>query len=217
MLLQRLLWLDERNRAAHRLLRPDDHCLYFGEYRPRSGWRGGPMNDLILDFKRRPEDIALSGRTHALSYFKERAIAQIAQALRAQFAAGAVRRAITFVPLPTSRQPDQPTYCDRLPRALRLAFGRDADIRPLLRQRAGTAADPRRTSLSNLLELTEIDYAQLQEPLRALVVLFDDVLTSGKHLRVAAIRIRELAPRQPLIAVFVARRLPCSAGSARSC
>jgi hypothetical protein len=46
---------------------------------------------------------------------------------------------------------------------------------------------------------------------------FDDMLTSGKHLRVAEIRIRDLASHQAVIAVFIAHRMPSSAAGACSC
>ena len=82
MLPQCLPWLDEASRADRCLVGPDDHCLFFGKYRARTGWRGGAVNDLILDFKRRPEEIARSDRAHVLRYFNERALVEVAQALR---------------------------------------------------------------------------------------------------------------------------------------
>jgi hypoxanthine-guanine phosphoribosyltransferase len=53
--------------------------------------------------------------------------------------------------------------------------------------------------------LMELNHTQLARPLRPIVVLFDDVLTSGKHLSVAKARIRERFPEQAVIAVLVAR------------
>ncbi len=206
-------WLDEDSRAEHGFLLPSDHCLYFGEFRAQGGWAAGPMNDLILDFKRPPSRIAASARARAVQHFKNRAIATVAHALRRQFARAAVETRLTFVPIPGSKLPGEADYCDRLLRTLRLAFvGLHADIRPLLRQRASTEADhrsgPRRLRFGELLELTELDPEQLREPLRPLVVLFDDVLTSGKHVCVAKARIREAFPEQAIIAVLVARRVP---------
>ncbi len=209
---ERLRWIDEDTRADHGLLLPSDHCLYFGEFRAQGGWTAGAMNDLIVDFKRSPSRIAASARARAVQHFKDRAIATVACALRRQFARAAIETRLTFVPIPASKLPGETDYCDRLLRTLRLAFaGLHADIRPLLRQRASTAADhrsgTRRLRFDELLELTELDLAQLREPLRPLVVLFDDVLTSGKHLRVAKARIREAFPEQAIIAVLVARRV----------
>lgn len=208
----RLTWIDAATRRDHRFLGPNDHCLYFGEFVAGSGWLAGPTNDLIIDFKRAPSAIAASPHALAVQHFKDRAVARVAGALRRQFARTAIQAALTFVPIPPSKVPGEPDHCDRLLRTLELAFsGLDADIRPLLRQRASMPADHSsrgcRIRFGELLELTELDPAQLQRPLRSLVVLFDDVLTSGKHLAVATVRIREAFPGQAIIAVAVARRV----------
>ncbi len=209
---ERLTWIDEAARRDHRFLGPNDHCLYFGEFLAGSGWNAGATNDLIIDFKRAPSAIAASPNPLAVQRFKERAAARVARALRSQFARTAIETALTFVPIPPSKIRGEPDHCDRLLRTLRLAFaGLDADIRPLLRQRASTVADHCsrgcRMGFGELLELTELDPGELKRPLRALVVLFDDVLTSGKHLAVAKRRIREVSREQAIIAVLVARRV----------
>jgi predicted amidophosphoribosyltransferase len=209
---ERLIWVDATSRRDHRFLRLTDHCLYFGEFHAGGGWTAGATNDLIIDFKRSPSDIAASLRSQAVRRFKERAIKRVAQALRRQFGSAAVETQLTFVPIPPSKLPGELDHCDRLLRTLQLAFaGLDADVRPLLRQRANTAPDHRsggcRMRFGELLEITELDAEQLKRPLRPLVVLFDDVLTSGKHLAVAKLRIREALPEQAIIAVLVARRV----------
>jgi hypothetical protein len=210
--LERLVWLDDASRHYHRFLRHTDHCLYFGEFIAGRGWIGGPTNDLIIDFKRAPSRIAASSKSRATEHFKNRAIVRIARALRRQFGRAAIETQLTFVPIPPSKIAGETDHCDRLLRTLTLAFaGLDADIRPLLRQSVSTAADHtsglRRMRFGELLEITHLDPQQLCRPLRPLVVLFDDVLTSGKHLAVAQQRIREALPEQAVIAVLVARRV----------
>jgi hypothetical protein len=217
--LERLRWLDAHEREEHHFLRHADHCLFFGEFHRKCGWTGGETNELIADFKRTPSQIAASLRSRALGYFKRRAERTIGQALREQFGRAAVDALITFVPMPGSKLPGESDYCDRLSRTLHLAFAGCAhDIRPLLRQKVGTAADhlsgSRRLSYRALLDIVEIDPAQLSRPLRPLVVLFDDVLTSGKHFAVAQRRIRETDPAQAILGVFVARRVRAEAAPA---
>jgi hypothetical protein len=209
---ERLRWLDETQRGDHRFLGPTDHCLYFGDFHAGGGWAAGTTNDLIIDFKRSPSDIAASSKSHVVQRFKDRALATVAAALRRQFGRAAIETLITFVPIPPSKLPGEPDHCDRLQRTLRLAFeGLDADIRPLLRQSVSTAADHRsggrRMRFGELLEITELDAGELKRPLRPLVALFDDVLTSGKHLAIARLRIREIFPDQAIIAVLIARRV----------
>lgn len=209
---ERLTWLDEARRGDHRFLGPADHCLYFGEFRAGGGWAASPTNDLVIDFKRSPSDIAASRKSYIVQCFKERALVTVAGALRRQFGRAAIETAITFVPIPPSKRAGEPDHCDRLQRTLQIAFkGLNADIRPLLRQRVSTHADHlsggSRLRFGELLEITELDAAHLRRPLRPLVALFDDVLTSGKHLAVARVRIRESFPDQAIIAVLIARRV----------
>jgi len=209
--LGRLQWVDARQREDHRFLRLTDHCLYFGEFHRKCGWTGGEINELIADFKRTPSEIAASLRSRALRYFKHRAAWRIGRALTRQFGRAAVNSSITFVPMPGSKLAGDTDYCDRLSRTLHLAFAECShDIRAVLRQKIATPADHasgRRLSYSALLDIVEIDPAQLSRPLRPLVVLFDDVLTSGKHFAVAQQRIREAVPGQAILGVFVARRV----------
>jgi len=203
-------WIDEATRSEHWVLGRDDHCLFLGEYLPGASWAGGGFNSLVLDFKRAPSRIRASRHPAVVRRFKERAIETVAAALHGGFARAAVESALTFVPIPTSKPSGDEDYCDRLLRALHRAFeGLNADIRPLLRLKASARPDHerhaqrlRRGELQNLMEL---DPAQLARPLRPIVALFDDVLTSGKHLSVAKARIRERFPDQPVIAVLVAR------------
>jgi hypothetical protein len=205
----RLRWLDEVSRKEHWVLGPDDHCLFLGEYLPGGGWAAGATNSLVLDFKRAPSRIGESPHAAALRYFKQRAIDAVARTLRRSFGRSAVESLLTFVPVPTSLRREDTGYCDRLPRALARAFaGWDADVRPLLRLHASVAPDHlrrKRLRRRELMRIMAIDIEQLERPLRPLVVLFDDVLTSGKHLSVARACIEARLPEQAIIAVCVAR------------
>ncbi len=208
--LGRFKWIDEATRKDHWALERDDHCLFLGEYVAGGGWAAGAANDLVLNFKRAPACISASPHAASIRYFKECAIDTVARALRSGFSRAAVESMLTFVPLPASKRPGDADYCDRLLRALHRAFaGWDADIRPLLRQSVAVAPDHERRNgrlpRRELLRITEIDDSQLSRPLRPVVALFDDVLTSGKHLRVAKERLCERAPGQAVIAVLVAR------------
>lgn len=203
-------WIDEVTRGEHWVLARDDHCLFLGEYLPGGSWAAGAFNDLVLDFKRSPARIRSSPDPAVVLRFKELAIETVAHALRRGFGRAAVETALTFVPLPTSKRPGDEDYCDRLFRSLQRAFeGWSADIRPLLRLNGSARADherrARRLRRGELLKLMELDDAQLAQPLKPIIALFDDVLTSGKHLSVAKALIRARFPDQPIIAVLVAR------------
>lgn len=203
-------WIDETTRGEHWVLARDDHCLYLGEYLPGGRWAAGAFNSLVLDFKRAPSRIRASRDPAIVLKFKHAAIETVARALRRGFGRAAVQTALTFVPIPTSKRPGEADYCDRLLRALHRAFeGCNADIRPLLRLKVSARADHERKAQrlrrGELLKVMALDSAQLERPLRPIVALFDDVLTSGKHLSVAKACIRERFPDQLVIAVLVAR------------
>jgi hypothetical protein len=209
LLPDRLTWIDNTNRLEHHFLEPEDRCLFFGDFYGGKGWQGGATNQLIANIKRTPLEIASSEKAAQLLYYKNRDIGEVAAALRRTFTPDSVVQR-TFVPIPPSKALGHPDYCDRLERALTTAFvGYEADIRRLLRQTNSADADHKsggaRISYDDLLAITAVDPAELRIPLRAEVVLFDDVLTSGKHFKVAKTRIRELFPQIQILGIFVAR------------
>jgi hypothetical protein len=209
---ERLSRIDATTRSHHHYLDEDDECLYFGEFFNRKDWSAGAINHLVMDYKKSPARIASHPRRERLLNYKSVAIWIIAAGLRAQFTPGDVATRYTFVPMPSSKAVGDPDHCDRLHVTLDEAFGRapyaQADIRPLLRQTRSVAADHhsrgKRIDYSDLLAITEIDPGQLTTPVREQIVLFDDVLTSGKHYKVARTRIREALPGHPILGLFVA-------------
>ena len=115
------------------------------------------------------------------------------------------------MPIPTSLSCSEPDYDDRLWRTLQLAFaGWQADVRCLLRQRCSTAPDhraARRLPADALQGLISLDARSLAAaPLRAGIVLFDDLLTSGKHYRCCEGHLRAWFPGVPISGCFIARR-----------
>jgi hypothetical protein len=204
--------IDDSNRCEHSFLTPPDRCLFLGDFHSCAGWAGGAINQLIANFKRPRRQIEREPIGERLRRHREHAVGTISAALRRQFTLDEIESRCTFVPIPTSKCRDDPNYCDRLERTLRIAFdGYASDIRLLLRQRMSTCSDHcsghDRMSYERLFEITELDPKYLVIPLRPIVVLFDDVLTSGKHYKVAKSRIREVFPQQPIVGVFVARRV----------
>jgi hypothetical protein len=206
----RLSVIDAGVRGEYSFLTGEDRCLFFGEFRAGTGWSGGSTNDLIADFKRTRSQLASLALGQRLRRHRERAIAAISTNLRRQFSRDEIEARCTFVPIPTSKRSEDPDYCDRLERTLRCAFDGDgADIRLLLRQTVSTLADhhsgAERIDYERLLQITTLDPRYLVTPLRPVVVLFDDVLTTGKHYKVAKTRIRETFPKQQIVGIFVAR------------
>jgi predicted amidophosphoribosyltransferase len=197
--------LDEHRRREHCHLGAGDDCHYLFEYQP--GRSGSRIGQLIASFKCRPLVAAASA---ARLHFKERAIAQIAAALRA-CAGRAFVEAATWVPVPPSVVPGEPDHDDRLARTLERAFaGYDLDLRALLRQTRSTRPDhcgAHRLSRAALLQVIRPDGVALAAcPVRSCIVLFDDLLTTGKHYKCCEQRLREALPRTPVCGWFIARR-----------
>lgn len=199
--------IDDTNRGDHSFLSPEDACYYYGEFFAGKGWSGGDTNQLIKNFKIKPTELAAKPQRQ---YYKNKALNEIAETLNGSISAAYVRELITFVPVPPSKTPAHPDYCDRLTRVLAQAFvGLGADIRPLVRQVADLDADHAssgsRSTYQELLSVTEVDRDALRTPLRQIVMLFDDVLTSGKHFKVCKQRILEAVPGARIQGLFIAR------------
>jgi hypothetical protein len=201
--------LNDLTRIDHWFLRATDECWYLAEYiAGPAAVAGRRVNRLIASLKCPPSVMA----THPLQRRdKQRAVEALAAALRSAvsryWAEGA-----TWVPIPPSRSACDRNYDDRLVRVLRRAFaGYDADIRTVLFQRESMAADhcrPRRTHIDLLFECIRVNWSALgSRPLRDRLVLFDDVLTTGKHYRCCARRLREVLPDIPISGLFIARRV----------
>lgn len=209
LLPDRLTRIDETNRADHLFLKETDRCLFFGEYFARTGYQGGDTNQLIINFKCKPSIAATNpGRRH----WKDRAVQDIAAGVRRVIGQRNAER-LTWVPIPPSKVAGHPDYDDRLMRTLAVAFnGYDVDVRMLLRQSESTRADHEsgdRLTPEALYEVLEFDHAVMDErPLREGIVLFDDLLTTGKHFKCCERRLREIVLSSvPIIGVFVARRI----------
>jgi hypothetical protein len=205
----RVTWIDETNRDVHYFLKEGDRCLFFGEYFAEKGWEGGETNQLIHNLKIEPT-VAIKN-PHRGAH-KERAIRTVAAGVRKVIERSSAEQN-TWVPIPSSKIKGHPDCDDRMLRALKLAFaGYDVDIRTLLHQTESTEADHirnERLSPEELLALLQIDQESLaSKPLKLQIVLFDDVLTTGKHFKCCESKLREFIPTETrIMGLFVARRL----------
>jgi hypothetical protein len=205
----RLTWIDETRRGQHAFLETGDRCLFLGEYCAGRGHQGGATNRLVLNFKTPP---SIARASAARRGHKNGAIAAIARRLRRVLGRAEIER-LTFVPIPPSKTSAHPDYDDRLTRTLAKACaGFDADIRPLIERCSSTDPDHgagERLTPEALLTLLRLDSAALAaRPLREAVVLFDDVITTGKSFKCCERRLRDAVPAAvPVIGLFVARRI----------
>jgi hypothetical protein len=200
--------LDDSMRADHAYLTAADRCWCLAEFHPGANYRVSEINQLIVNLKCRPSIASSDPRR---MHYKLRAMDAVARVLRAGLGRLSVESA-TWVPIPPSRPARDPDYDDRLPRILARAFdGYDLDLRHLLYQTEATAPDhtrARRMSAEALYRIIGLDRTLLNiRPLRARIVLFDDVLTTGKHYKCCERRLRDTLATIPISGLFVARRV----------
>jgi predicted amidophosphoribosyltransferase len=205
--------LDDEARTDHPYLSQSDECWCLAQYVAGPGYLAGCVNQLISNLKCRTSVAAANPlrRRH-----KEHAIEVIACALRSAVGRSWAESA-TWVPIPPSRALSDPDYDDRLARVLTRAFaGCDLDLRLLLHQSGSTASDhisTTRISCASLYERIHVNAEAIRaRPLRERLVLFDDVLTTGKHYKCCERRLRGALPHIPIIGLFLARRVVSGRG-----
>ena len=197
--------IDDLTRPNHRYLEPEDRCYFLGEYTSGAGF-STPTNDLIINFKIPPSELK---KKPARSRWKDGAIHEIARVLGRHLSNLQPGRVV--VPLPTSKLPNHPDYDDRLLRALSLCKATPAlAVRELIKQHGSTAADHESDERQTFKELLANCYLDETAAIPAPtgVVLFDDVLTEGKHFKVCQNLIRaRYGDGIPIAGFFVARRI----------
>jgi hypothetical protein len=205
----KLSQIDETTVGQHFLLNSTDVCYHIWEYTRRGGFSASPTNNLISNLKKKPSKTRTNPRE---APWKENAIGYCAQALQRMMNRSWIDGYGTLVPVPCSKIAGHPDHDDRLMLVLQRAFaGSTVDIRPLLIQSCSTTADhetPERQRLEELLAVTRVDEAIVGAGVRSQIMVFDDVLNSGKHFKVAQQLLLQRFPGTSIIGVFLARCLP---------
>jgi hypothetical protein len=211
----RLTRIDELYRSQHHFLTPEDDCYFLGEYTPGAGYAHSATNDLIANFKKPPDR-----RDTPEWPYKRQAVARAAAMLAAALDPGWLAHA-TLVPMPPSAARGDPAHDPRLAETLadlERTAGRPLDIRELLVQAASTRSSSRsggdRLSLAELRAVYRIDASLAGAPPRT-IGLFDDLITSGAHFRVAQEMLRERFPHAWVSGIFLARCLHLPAAGRR--
>jgi hypothetical protein len=190
----------------HYFLEPADECWYLGEYAcsRRTSADRALIGGLIRQLKWQCPEAARHGILRDLA-------GRLRGALDRQWVEDS-----TWIPVPSSRvghHADDRRGADELGGLLRLAFaGYDLDLRAALALRTDGIADrwrPHRLSVPDLRLRLQADAHLLRStPLRRRIVVFDDVLTSGKHYYCARQCLLESLADRPVCGLFLARRLP---------
>lgn len=187
-------------------IRPDDVCLYYHIHTTRAnGEQYTEANSLIANYKKDPRLLA---ERPDLVIYKEQAITRCAELLRT-LVDGLTRRVneAVLVPMPTSEPRGTEWRDDRLDRTCKLILEHTEHLRfmpyldVLMTLQKAHAGGPRNPALirSNLVWKSEEDV-----PSDCLVILFDDVLTTGAHFRACKDFVLERSPSCEVMGAFIA-------------
>jgi hypothetical protein len=195
----------------HTYLTADDQCYFLGEYTARGGYSFSETNQLILNFKIRPEHRG-SNRWH----YKEAAIRSAAHYFRTVLNSEqnrALLGSVTLVPIPPSKNIADPQYDDRVSRMLEeLGSNLNLDIRELVIQPSSSDSFhdlPTRPRPEELAAQFAID-ENAAHPMPRGLWIFDDVLTTGCHFKAMQSVLQRRFPSVPTVGFFIARRVPDS-------
>jgi hypothetical protein len=203
-LADRLTQVDGLNRPDHHYLQEGDVCLYLGEYTARKGYAHSETNHLVVNFKKGVDRKGLPEWK-----YKGIAIRKAGGLLRQALTQDALQKA-THVPIPPSKAKSDPQYDDRVLQMVRVCAGPSADIRELVVQNFSTGASHEsdsRPSPGDLVANYSIDQS-LITPAPKLLLVYDDVLTTGAHFKAVQYMLRQAFPDVPIFGLFIARRVP---------
>jgi hypothetical protein len=207
----RLTKIDPLTRLDHNHLIDSDECYFLGEYTARRGFSHSTTNNLIINFKKPMDRQGTPQWPH-----KGARIMQAAQALHSAIREGDLNR-MTFVPVPPSKSKTDPMYDDRMMRMLLILSnlivttnGYPLDVKEIVSQNQSCSAahdGGPRPSPADLISRYSLDRSMLTS-VRPIVVICDDVLTTGSHFRAMHNILHPHCSGARFMGLFLARRAP---------
>ena len=201
---ERLTQIDSSVRGDHFYLTEEDVCLFFGEYTARRGFSHSDTNQLISNLKK---SVNLQGQQQYIH--KTRAIKTVAKNLSII----PNPQNFTFIPIPSSKTKDHPLYDDRLIKILEAykSSNPNVDFREVVLQTQTTrasheCADGHRLTSTELEEIYTIDESTVPG-IRPILVIFDDMITTGNHFKAMQTTLKRRFPDAQIIGLFISRRV----------
>ena len=199
----RLQRIDQLLLPDHFYLSADDDCYFYGEYTVQGGFAHSDTNRLILNFKK---EIGRRGKPDWK--YKAEAIRDVAKIFTSLNDWPQLQN-FTWVPIPPSKDKNDPQYDDRLVQTLKAmqAHFQNLDFRELVRikrSRQAAHGNENRPTPQNHYANFEIDKS-LTNPAVTSIVVFDDVVTTGSGFKAMKRLLSERFPGVKVIGVFIAR------------
>lgn len=196
--------LDDLTRNDHAFLEPLDQIGFLFEWTKGQDFKKNGVSQLIENIKKKPAQAS----SIELRY-KERDIVRCSVWLHDATSSEWIDHG-TFVPVPPSKIPSDPNYCDRMERICR-GMKAGVDVRNLVQQSVSVTptherAAGQRYTPADLLAMWSIDEA-LADPEPTRIAIVDDMLTAGSHYRAMHTVLSQRFPHAQLVGLFIARRI----------
>jgi hypothetical protein len=200
------LYIDELIRHTHCYLTEDDDCYYTMTYTSNvGGFAYNDDNNLISNLKKKLDRKG----TNSWQY-KVKAIRTIGEIYKDSLPEFIDFNITSIIPIPPSKTKADPLYDDRLNKILSLGcVGHPADVRDLILTRQSVEAAHIanvRPSIADIKANYMFD-EELVIDLKPVVMLFDDVLTTGAHYIACKQFIQDRFPDVYIYGFFIARRV----------
>lgn len=200
----RLQVVEQGHLNQHHYLEHSDKCYFFDVMPPgRDNW-GVPIKSLVYNLKKRPTENGYQ--------YKAGAIRETAHYLYNAIKKDSFKR-VTIVPTPPSKIDTHPEYDDRLWNVL-LELKKllkddqvDLDMRKIIYQTENYESSHKgvdRIKLDDLEKIYAID-SNCLSPTPSLIIVFDDVLTSGCHYKAMQRILSKQFPNTEIYGIFLAR------------
>lgn len=187
-------------------LTDEDQCACWGRYHARKGFSGGQINQIIVNIKKDPSKAG----QHDYHY-KQRDIEKVGKYFSSNLRHKALNDQITLVPIPPSKTRNHPEYDDRMLRICNetvrgLASPEVIDLLKTNKslKASHTLTSGNRTSLEDLKANLALDIPANFKP-RPIVLLVDDVLTTGRHFAACKYVIKNHFPNAQVMGLFIGR------------
>lgn len=198
-----LVAVDDLTRHNYTYLTSDDECYYLCEYFSGMGYSYSAENQLIFNFKKPVQKKAEAGYQ-----YKAKAIQAISAIVNSSVLPALDANTTTIVPIPPSKTKKHIHHDDRMCQVLHGAIrGTSFDCRELIIQVKDMDAahdSSIRPRPEDLKDNYQIDLS-LTSGLKDLIVLFDDVLTTGAHYVACRDIIKAAFPDKKVVGIFIAR------------
>jgi hypothetical protein len=196
--------IDELRRSDHEYLIEEDECYYLMEYIPIKHGIYNPENDIIMNFKKK-----MDRKGKAEWPYKAIDTKRIAQFF-IQTLAARKKPDIIFVPIPPSKVKGDPMYDDRMVQLVSLITDGcpNSEYREILSINKNMPSfhnSEDRPSPEELIKYLHVDKALCKNK-KKIIVIVDDILTSGSHFKACKQLLKEQFPGSQIIGLFIGRR-----------